>query len=154
MRIDLSFIPIEIIPHELKNMKDKKIEYPYDENISFEKLEELANTSNSNFLRQRVKYRLNYISLERNLLNFARELYKKRNLMLAKQCLEMLENIGGKIAESRELLLKIYKRENDIISIKKEVKKIENELNFEIDFLHQFGKLKSLKKKYINYSLN
>ncbi len=87
MKLDISFIPEEIIPYKLRYLSNQTIEHPY---IDIDKF----SSSNSQF-QKNIMHRDNYFKFLSELGAFTRSQIKNKNFELAKKCCEYLQMIGN-----------------------------------------------------------
>jgi hypothetical protein len=153
MKIDISFIPKENLPNELEEISKKTIEYPYIKNIEVVD-EELDNGKGAeeclSLLDRRRQYRYNYYAFEKALFEFGKEEYNKRNYELAKNSLQYLMEIGSKKTEVRDILVKLYIKEKNLLGMKWIAGRIKNDLKDELIDPVSKQKLSKIKKKYLN----
>jgi hypothetical protein len=153
MKIDISFIPKENLPNELEEISKKTIEYPYIKNIEVVD-EELDNGKGAeeclSLLDRRRQYRYNYYAFEKALFEFGKEEYNKRNYELAKNSLQYLMEIGSKKPEVRDILVKLYIKEKNLLGMKWIAGRIKNDLKDELIDPVSKQKLSKIKKKYLN----
>lgn len=153
MKIDISFIPDEKLSNDLKEKSKQPIEYPYIKNYAYID-KELDNGKGAaeclSLLERRRQYRHNYYALENVLFEFGKEEYHKQNNELAKKSLQYLMEIGSKKPEVRDILVKLYIKEKNLLGLKWIAGRIKNDLKD--DLIDDAGKqkLKKIKSKYLN----
>jgi hypothetical protein len=134
MKIDLNFIPQDILPGNIKELLKGEFEYPYVDEGKFPK----------NFLKTkrsgqgasppeeiRQHRRNNFILLEKELIDFACSQKKKGNETLAEEVFKFLVEIGSKFAKPKEELVKFYQKTNNKRCLKWILKRINDQIKFE-----------------------
>ncbi|GJQ62218.1 MAG: hypothetical protein SCALA702_12710 [Melioribacteraceae bacterium] len=150
MKVDVSFIPGNLLPQELKDAADQKIEYPYTEAGFIEKTENVLEKSDRTaiFVNNRRRFRENYAKFEENLFDFAREMFRQRNFDLAEKSFRYLVELGSLKAASKEYLLKIYIKQKNTDGIKWVKKRIKIQLDQPYHLAAERRKLKRILGKY------
>lgn len=154
MIVDISFIPGDIIPQNLRESAERKIEYPYSVS-SFEqkpKTNVQKNDRTSLFIINRKRFRENFRVFEDNLFNFARDMYRQRKYDIAEKSFRYLVEIGSLKAASKEYLLKIYIKQKNTGGIKWVKKRIQNQMSHPQSVASEKRKLKRIIGKYFSVS--
>ncbi len=149
MKIDLTFLPDEIIPDSIRELMHEEFEYPYVDEKIYAK----------NFLKSkrpgqeasppdeiREKRRENFYRLERELIDLGCKMKKAHKEELAEEIFKYLVEMGSKFAKPKEELVKYYQKTNNKRCMKWIVKRINDQLRCE-HVEEENKKLKKLKKK-------
>ncbi len=149
MKIDLSFLPEDIIPKSIKELMHEEFEYPYVDEKIYAK----------NFLKSkrhgqeasppdeiREKRRENFYRLEKELIRLGCLMKKAHKEAMAELIFKYLVEIGSKFAKPKEELVKYYQKTNNKRCMKWIIKRINDQLKCE-HVEEENKKLKQLKKK-------
>jgi hypothetical protein len=150
MKIDLSFIPEEILTEKIKKLKDLEFEYPYTDEDKF----------SPNFIKSkrthfedlpdvdiRLQKRQNYKKLEKALLDLACKQKKAGNLEIAVEIFRFLVEIGSKYAKPKEELARLYAKTGNKRCLKWICNKIRTQLSSD-KIVEENTKLEKFRKKF------
>lgn len=135
MIVDISFIPENLIPLSLKEVANTRMEYPYIHNELFTDdllIKDATKSKCAAFVQNRNQYRQNYWEFEEKLFEFSKDQMNQKNYDLASKCLNYLLEIGSKLPEVKEELLKVYKKHKDENNLLKMKIIIQNEIEMEV----------------------
>jgi len=150
MTVDVSFIPGNLLPQELKEAAERKIEYPYSDVSVDELVEQNVHKSDRTalFVNNRKRFRENYRVFEENLFIFARDMFRQRKFDIAEKSFRYLVELGSLKAASKEYLLKIYIKQKNTVGIKWIKKRIQIQLSQPYSLAAERRKLKRILGKY------
>jgi hypothetical protein len=134
MRIDLDFIPQDLLPDKIKELLKGEFEYPYVDEEKFPKnflKTKRAGQGASPPEEVRQQRRNNFVLLEKELINFACSQKKQGNETLAEEVFKFLVEIGSKFAKPKEELVKFYQKTNNKRCLKWILKRINDQIKFE-----------------------
>ncbi len=149
MKIDLSFIPKEILSKSLSDLLNEEFEYPYVDEKVYAK----------NFLKSkrhgegasppdeiRQKRRNNFFCLEMEMISLGCHQKSLGNEELAERIFKFLVEIGSKNIKPKEQLVEYYQRTGNKRCLKWLIKRINDQLKCE-ELGNESEKLLELKKR-------
>jgi len=153
MKLDLSFIPENILLDKLKRASQKEISIPYGkeaDKLMDEAIDEdiVGIPSGLKGMEKLNQLRENYWTFEMALLQFANDLFQDKEYELAEKCCKYLITIKSKLVKVKELLIKIYIKTKDDDGFKFVRKIIDEHLNESKDYHYMKAKVSKLKAKY------
>jgi hypothetical protein len=163
MKIDLSFIPEDVLTSKIKSLMNLEFEYPYTDEDKF--APNFIKSKRSHFedlpdSDVRLQRRQNFKKLEKELLNLACKQKKEGNLDLAIEIFRFLIEIGSKYAKPKEELARLYAQIGNKRCLKWVCNKIRIQLSsdrlkeeneklekFRVEFLKELNKPKKRGRK-------
>jgi lipopolysaccharide biosynthesis regulator YciM len=129
--------------------KEKEVD-PYKVNSNFDNI--IKESKDISVIKNKLYERNDALNKlwekETELLNIGNEYYKNQNYSEAEKAFKQLIEIGSKRAVAKEMLIKVYKAQNDKNGISWIKEKIEEQLNDPVDYHYEKSKLNKLKLKY------
>ena len=129
--------------------KEKEVD-PYKVNSNFDNI--IKESKDISVIKNKLYERNDALNKlwekETELLNVGNEYYKNQNYSEAEKAFKQLIEIGSKRTVAKEMLIKVYKAQNDKNGISWIKEKIEEQLNDPVDYHYEKSKLNKLKLKY------
>lgn len=129
---------------------NKKMTDPYKINPDFDKI--IEKSKDISQIKQKLDEKNNALNnlweKETEFLRIGNELFENKNYIEAEKLFKQLIEIGSKRSDVKEILIKVYKNQNDDGGISWIKSKIEEQLNDPVDYHYEKSKLNKLKMKY------